>query len=227
MNTYELVFLDADETLFDFRKTEKNALSQSFGQFGLELTEDIILDYDEINKKLWSNLEKGEIHQEKLKSERFRLLFQKIKVPMDPELFGRAYIEWLSRGSFLLENAEGICEYLSKKYTLVMITNGIKNVQMPRINNSPIKKYITSVIISEEAKSSKPGKEIFDYACNAVDFHRKEKMIIIGDSLSSDIQGGINYGIDTCWVNLASATNETNVAPTYEINDLLELKTLL
>lgn len=227
MSKYDLVFLDADETLFDFKRAESEALSGAFGQFGLEASGDTLRDYEEINKRLWAALERGEIDQTRLKVERFGHLFKKMGADIDPEAFSRAYIELLSRGAFLLDGAESVCEYLGGKYTLAIITNGIKEVQLPRIGGSAIRRHISRVIVSEEARHSKPSKEIFDYACNAIGFHRKERMIMVGDSLASDIQGGINFGIDTCWANLASARNETGIAPTYEIRKLEELKGIL
>jgi 2-haloacid dehalogenase len=227
MKDYELVFLDADETIFDFSRAESYALEETFRQYGLDATQDSLSAYHEINKELWERLEKGEMDQPRLKSERFRLLLIKLGIGLDAERVGKSYIEWLSQGAFLLDGAEEICEYLSRKYKIVIITNGIKEVQSARIGNSRVRKYFSKVVISEEANCSKPSKEIFEYACRAVDYHRKDRMIIVGDSLSSDIQGGLNFGIDTCWANLASKPNQTDMVPTYEIRTLEELKTLL
>jgi YjjG family noncanonical pyrimidine nucleotidase len=227
MPKYELVLLDADETLFDFKRVEGYALERSFGQFGLELTEDVLRDYDTINKSLWRRLEKGETSQAKLKIERFRLLFQKLGASVDAEDFSRSYIEWLSKGSFLLEGAESLCKYLYGKYRLAILSNGIKDVQLPRINASPLLKYLTGIIVSEEAKSSKPDAGIFEYACASLGFFDKRRMLMVGDSLSSDIQGGINFGIDTLWVNMAKTENETGPRPTYEVHSLAEIRGIL
>jgi len=227
VSDYELVFLDADETIFDFKRAESYAVGQAFDQFGLELTQRAALDYEEINKGLWRIFEKGEMEQEFLKVERFRLLFLRLGADVDARLFSEAYIEWLSRASFLIEGAEDLCRYLSGKYKLAVITNGIKKVQDSRIGKSAIRKYLSALVISEEAKSSKPSGGIFDYACRLLSFHDKKKMIIVGDSLSSDIKGGIDYGIDTCWANLASLKNESGLVPTYEIRSLEELRRIL
>jgi 2-haloacid dehalogenase len=224
---YDLVFLDADDTLFDFGRAEKFALERSFSQFGLRPSESAFLDYDEINKGLWRQLERGETVQEKLKKDRFRLLFQRLGEDIDAEAFSAAYISWLSKGSFLLEGAEELCEYLSPKYTLAIITNGIKDVQLPRIGASAIARHISSIIVSEEAGSSKPNAGIFEYACATTGFHRKDRMMIVGDSLSSDIRGGIDFGIDTCWANFSRAKNESGLKPSYEIATLAELRGIL
>jgi 2-haloacid dehalogenase len=227
VSKHELVFLDADETLFDFKRAESFALTQCFSRFDLELSEAIFGDYIEINKALWLSLERGEIDQAGLKIERFARLFQKLGLDLDARLFGASYVEALSRASFLLDGAEELCAYLAAKYTLAIITNGIRDVQAPRIDASSIRKHLSGIIISEEAKSSKPSKEIFAYACERLGFHEKAKMIIVGDSLSSDIQGGINFGIDTCWANLTAMKNETDIVPTYEIRALAELTRIL
>ncbi len=227
MKPYELVFIDADETLLDFRKAERHALRHAFGQFGLESTEEIVLAYEEINAVIWKRLEKGELDQERLKVERFRLLFQSLGVDLDPAAFSSLYLEALGRGSFLLPGAEEICGYLAGKYRLAMVTNGIKEVQRSRIGASPIAAHFAALVISEEAGSSKPNPAIFEHACGLLNTHDKTRMIMVGDSLSSDIRGGINFGIDTCWFNPAGAPNPTELDPTYEISSLEELKRIL
>jgi 2-haloacid dehalogenase len=223
----EVVFMDADETLFDFRKAEAFALERSFAQFGLELSEGSFRDYDEINKGLWLKLERGETTQASLKTERFRLLFERLHADLDPALFGAAYIAWLSRASFLLEGAEEICAYLGSRYRLAIITNGIQEVQAPRIDASSIRGCLSGVVISEAVGCSKPSPRIFERAAELLDFHDKAGMIMVGDSLSSDIQGGINYGIDTCWANLGAVKNETSIVPSFEIRSLGELRFIL
>ena len=227
MNKYELVFLDADETLLDFRKAERYALSESFGHFGVESGEPVVQAYEEINTAIWKRLEKGELDQERLKVERFRLLFEHLNLHLDPVAFSALYLEWLGRGSFLLPDAEDLCVYLAKNYRLAMVTNGIKEVQRSRVGASPIAHLFDALIISEEAGASKPDPAIFVYACRRLGFHDKSKMIMIGDSLSSDIRGGQNFGIDTCWFNPAGLLNPTELKPAYEISNLKDLKRIL
>jgi YjjG family noncanonical pyrimidine nucleotidase len=227
MKPYDLVFIDADETLLDFRKAERHALLNAFGQYGVESTEEIALAYEEINAAIWKRLEKGEIDQERLKVERFRMLFEALGVDIDPVAFSSLYLEALGKGAFLLSGAEEICDYLAGKYRLAMVTNGIKEVQRARIGASPIAAYFAALVISEEAGSSKPNPAIFEYACGLLDARDKGKMIMIGDSLSSDIRGGISFGIDTCWFNPSGAPNPTELRPTYEICKLEELKRIL
>jgi 2-haloacid dehalogenase len=227
MKPYDLVFIDADETLFDFRKAERYALRQSFELFELEYTDDALVAYESINSAIWKRLEKGELDQERLKVERFELLFDTLDADADAAAFSSTYLNWLGKGAFLLPGAQEICGYLAGKYRLAMVTNGIKEVQRARIGTSPIAAHFAALVISEEAGSSKPNPAIFEHACGILDMHNKEKMIMIGDSLSSDIRGGINFGIDTCWFNPSGAPNPTELEPTYEIRRFEELKRIL
>ena len=227
MKRYELVFIDLDETLLDFYQAEKQALRLSFGQFGLEYSERAVLEYEEINAGVWRKLEQGGIDQETLKVERFRLLFERMHAEADPAAFSAAYLQEPGKGVFLLPGAEETCAYLRGRYMLVAVTNGIKDVQRARIHGSPLEQYFSALIISEEAGSSKPSPAIFEHACAGLGFTDKAAMIMVGDSLSSDIRGGINFGIDTCWFNPGSKANDSGLQPTYEIKALPELKTLL
>lgn len=227
MERYSLILLDADETLFDFRRAEEYALERSFAQYGLEVGDALFRDYDAINKELWSRLERGEIDQSSLKVERFRLLFEKEGIDEDARAFASCYIAWLSKASFLLDGAAALCEYLSAKYRLALVTNGIKEVQRSRFDLSPIKQHFSALAISEEAGSSKPDAGIFDYACDLLGFHEKDKMIMIGDSLSSDIRGAANYGIDSCWYNPGGLRIDGGPRPTYEVRSLAEIRGIL
>ena len=115
----------------------------------------------------------------------------------------------------------------SKSYNLVIVTNGLASVQNPRFNNSELKKYFSHIVISEEIGFAKPKKEIFDYTFELLGSTTKESSLIIGDNLSSDIKGGSDYGIDTCWINPQKIENKTDIVPTYEITELNELKSIL
>jgi len=227
MKRYELIFIDLDETLMDFRKAERQALGLSFARFGLAFSESSVIEYEEINSAVWRRLEKGELDQETLKVERFRLLFGRLGAKTDPAAFSSAYLEALGKGAFLLPGAEEACAYLSRRYTLVVVTNGIKEVQRARIHASPIEPYLSALVISEEAGSSKPDPAIFQWACDSLGLQDKGRMMMVGDSLSSDIQGGVNFGIDTCWFNPSGAANGTVLRPTLEIRKLSEIKNLL
>ncbi|MCT4687462.1 YjjG family noncanonical pyrimidine nucleotidase [Vallitalea sp.] len=226
---YKLVILDADGTLFNYEKAEKYALSESFKLFSFEGD---ILDisnyYKEINLNLWLELEKGNITKEELRYERFSRVFKQYKLDYDVNKFSDQYLIKLGESNFLIDEAEEICKYLKNKgYKIIVLTNGIKKVQVSRLEKSNIKKYIDKMIVSEEVGVNKPDPVIFDYTFNLIGHNDKNNAIMIGDSLTADIQGGINHGIDTCWVNLNNIKNTTNIIPKYEIHTLGELTTIL
>ncbi len=225
---YEVILFDADETLFDFKRSEKVALEKSIAAFNIKYDEAYHLPiYSAINKRVWQELEQGILSAEQLKTERFKRLTEKLNFTFDPNEFSNIYLNSLAEASFLLEDALEIITYLNKKYRLVIITNGLTVVQKKRIHQSSIAKYFEAIIISEEVNVSKPNKEIFQYALERIKHENKETVLMVGDSLSSDIQGGLNFAIDTCWFNPNRSKNESNITPTFEIQSLLELKKLL
>jgi 2-haloacid dehalogenase len=228
MKHYELVFMDLDETLMDFKAAEQSALARSFDEFGLVLSASTVALYEARNSALWKALERGEIDQERLKVERFRQVFQELGWPVDPAVFSAVYIEFLSQGIYPLPQAEEVCAYLGLRYRLAIVTNGIAAVQYPRILNSGFAQYMEAIIVSEEAGCGKPNPAIFDYGCNRLGFHDKEAMLMVGDSMASDIQGAVNFGIDSCWLNATGKpAPQDGPQPSYVISKLEELRNLL
>ncbi|VYU55372.1 noncanonical pyrimidine nucleotidase, YjjG family [Clostridium tertium] len=225
---YEVILFDADETLFDFKKSEKQAFENSIREFNMDYDENYHLKvYEEINKNIWLEFEQGLITQKKLKVERFKRLSEKLNTPFDPVEFSNAYIRHLANASFLYEDSIELIKELSKNYKLAIVTNGLKDVQSKRIGQSVIAEYFDTLVISEEVQVSKPNPEIFEIALNRLNFTDKNKVLMIGDSLTSDIKGGINFEIDTCWVNLKKVKNSTSIKPTYEISNLKDLTKIL
>ena len=225
---YEVLLFDADETLFDFKKSEKQAFENSIREFNMEYDENYHLKiYEEINTAIWLEFEKGLITQEKLKVERFKRLSEKLNIPFDPKEFAKSYMKHLANASFLYEDSFELIKTLSKNYRLAIITNGLKDVQSKRIGQSIIAEYFDTIVISEEVKVAKPNPEIFEIALSNLNYTDKSKVLMIGDSLSSDIKGGINFGVDTCWTNFKNIENSTTLKPTYEISTLLDLLKIL
>jgi 2-haloacid dehalogenase len=224
---YGLIFMDLDETLFDFTRAEKAALELTFSELGIPHSPQSTSTYERINKGLWRMLERGEIKLEALKSERFRIFFQEMGLSLDARSASDVYIGHLSRGIHPLEGSVELCAYLAEKYRVVILSNGIRDVQIPRIGNSPIAPYVEGIVVSEEAGAGKPDPRIFEYACDRFDFHEKSRMVMVGDSIASDIMGGIQFGIDTIWVNPAANPAPEGVKPTYEVRDLDAIREIL
>lgn len=227
MKKYEFLFVDLDETLFDFGRAEREALKATFAELGVPHSAESTSMYERINKNLWRALERGEIRLDLLKSERFRLFFEEMRLSLDAEKASRFYIGQLSLGIYPLKGAVELCAYLAGKYRLAVLSNGIRDVQLPRILNSPIAGLVEGIVVSEEAGASKPDTRMFEYACGKFDFHDKAKMLMIGDSAVSDIQGGMNFGIDTIWVNPAGLAAPEGIRPTFEVRDLDAIRKIL
>jgi 2-haloacid dehalogenase len=228
MTEYSSLLLDADGTLFDYARAEASALKHTFSEFGLIYDPRLHLDeYRRINDGLWLEFERGITTSEALRKERFRQLFGTFRLEVDPHTFSEAYLKNLAAANFLIDEAEQTCEYLSGKYELAILTNGIKHVQENRFRTSPLAKHIRHLIVSEDAGCQKPDPRIFDYAFQKLGLRDKHRALIVGDSLSSDIRGGANYGIDTVWYNPNCLPRIHGLEPTYEIRLLSELTRIL
>ncbi|MGF9978071.1 YjjG family noncanonical pyrimidine nucleotidase [Viridibacillus arvi] len=220
---YEIILFDVDDTLFDFSKSEKNALHKTFVEFGLPTgLVDYEATYKEISMMLWRDLEQGLITLPKLGVERFKRLFHTHDLEIHADKFSSVYLGYLGKEIHPIQGAVEVCDNLSG-CRLSIITNGFKDVQISRIGGSPLSNTFEHIFISEEIGFQKPEKGIFDYAFSKLQITDKEKVLIVGDSLTSDIQGGINYGIDTCWFNPHFKENKIGIKPTYEIHELADL----
>jgi YjjG family noncanonical pyrimidine nucleotidase len=227
MRHYTWLLFDADGTLFDYDAAEKHALEASFVQIDSPFKQDYLAEYRRINHQIWLDFEQGKITQERLKARRFELLFDTINLHADPMEFSERYLDNLAKGTYLIDGAADILKVLENTYNLAIITNGLTRVQRPRFEKSPVSQYLKEIIISEEVGAAKPEPAIFDIAFECMDYPAKQDVLIIGDSLTSDIQGGHNYGIDTCWFNPKHHHNTLSIAPTFEIHTLSELSRLL
>ena len=220
------VLFDLDDTLLDFHRSERVALSETLLQFGIEPSDATINRYSEINRAMWEQLELGRMTREEILVRRFTLLFEELGVNADGVAAKRSY-EWNLGGSyFYIEGAEALLEEMSKKYDLYVMSNGTASVQDRRIEASGIAKYFKDIFISEKIGYNKPSIEFFDRCFARIPGFKKDEAIIIGDSLSSDIQGGINAGILTCHYNRRSEKKD-GIVPSYTIETLEELPALL
>ena len=225
---YTTILFDADGTLYDFDKAAVEALKSSFKKYNLEWTTNTFSIYEEVNKKIWNDFEKGLITTNEIKTERFKRFFDIIEASnIDSLQFSKDYLEFLSQNNYLLDGAEDIVKWSSEKFELAIVTNGLASVQNPRFKSSELRKYFKHIIISEEIGFAKPKKEIFDHTFELLNNPSKDNAIIIGDNITSDIKGGEDYGIDTCWFNPAKIIRNSGINPTYEISNLNELKKIL
>ncbi len=224
---YKWLLFDADGTLFDFDKVEERALLNTFAALGHECDARCAEIYREIDREIWMDFENGRISQENLRTKRFELLFDAIGIDCDAVEFSRRYLAELACGSDLIDGAEDLLKSLHGRVGLILITNGLADVQRPRFARSTLMPYFSDVVISEEVGVAKPDPKIFDVAFAKMGFPEREDVLIVGDSLTSDIRGGNNYGIDTCWFNPAGRRRVDGVGIHYEIGALRELLPLV
>ena len=227
MNRYKTLLFDADNTLFDFSRAEREALCDTMRAADIDPTEERIATYIEINDRLWKQLERGEIEKNALREERFRQFCEVCGFAADVPLMAQNYVEFLSQKAHLIQGADEVCRRLAEKYRLYIVTNGIKFVQERRFAACAIKDYFEGVFISEEVGFEKPHRGYFDAVAKKIDGFSPETALIIGDSLTSDMKGGCDYGMDTCWYNPRGSANKAQLPITYEIRALEELYPLL
>ncbi len=198
---FDTILLDADNTIFDFDQCEHTALRETLAGAGLPFDDDIAKSYSSINDALWKKLEQGMVTTDELRVRRFSELiekcFSKMKMP-DPQTLSEAFVSSLSRQTILIENTESYMSELYRHCEIYIITNGIAEVQRSRFDKSTIKQYVKKVYISGEIGAKKPDSRFFDIVLADIPQKDKSRIIVVGDSLSSDMQGGKNAGLTTC-----------------------------
>ncbi len=225
--TYQWILLDADNTLFDFDLSERYALKSALEYIGVSFKEEHIDLYHRINKACWRAYEEGTMTKAKLRLYRFEHFFKKIGVQADVQSFADHYMQQLGSTDFLIDGAVDLLEQLQGHYHLLLVTNGLKEVQYPRLNKTGLHPFFKGVVVSDEIGHSKPAAEFFEYAFESMAHPQKEKVLMVGDNLNADIRGGNEYGLDTCWYNPGKQQNASGIAPTYEINALHQLAGML
>ena len=229
---YKDLFFDLDHTLWDFETNSKETIQELYithrlADLGIVDFDGFYSTYSAHNHRLWDRYTKGFIKQEELRWKRVYLSLLDFKVANEPlaKQMSQAYLEILPNKKHLFPYTIEILEYLKQKdYKMHLITNGFESVQFKKIKNSGLQDYFIEVITSEASNSLKPQKEIFEYALKNANTS-VEKSIMIGDNESADIQGGINIGMDTIFVNHIQVV--PTIPATYTITHLKELENIL
>jgi len=227
---YKVLLFDADNTLFDFDKAEKIVFAKTFADGGYECSEDVFARFHRINARLWRRIETGEMTRKLLRSERFRLLLNEMNLDTASAVnLGNAFIDNLAQCNILIDGALEVCRAIAetKRFAMYIVTNGISNVQRGRFHSSPISQYFDGIFISDDIGISKPSQGYFDFVFANTDGRALRDYLIIGDSLTSDVKGGIDAGIDTCFYNRGADVTYKNPEITYTISDLGDLRDIL
>ena len=222
----EFLLLDLDDTILDFHKAERIALSKTIRTFGAEPTETLLDRYHAINKWHWEQLELGTLTRDQVIVNRFGMLFQELGMAVDAAACAKSYETNLSIGHYFLPGAEEAVKRLYEKYRLFLVSNGTATVQHSRLTSAGLYPYFEQVFISQEIGFNKPDKAYFDRCFARIPGFDPEKVLMVGDSLTSDIRGGINAGIKTVWVN-PKHKDCGEIRPDYQIEGLNQLEKLL
>ncbi|HJB56909.1 MAG TPA: YjjG family noncanonical pyrimidine nucleotidase [Candidatus Flavonifractor intestinipullorum] len=224
---YDYLLFDADNTLFDFDRAEERALRATLEFFGYPLDSDTRELYRTINRVLWRRLDLGEISREALVVERFALFDRAMGGGRDAAALNRFYLDRLSEGAELLPGAEALCRSLAPRATLALVTNGVARAQRGRLARSALNGLFPYVFISEEVGWQKPQREFFSHVCSAMAIRDRRRAVVIGDNLVSDVQGGLQSGLDAVWFNPNGLPNPTQVRPTWEARSFSALEDYL
>jgi len=227
LNPFTWLILDADGTLLDFQRAEAVALGKTPIQMGVQVSGDFCDTYHAVNDSLWQEFEAGILCAHEVRTERFMRVFERLGMAGDSNAFSEAFLKNVIRESTFIDGAKLLLDRLENRIGLVLLTNGFADVQRSRIARLGLVDTFDHVIISEEVGVAKPDRAIFEIAFERMGQPDKSSVLIMGDSLSSDIQGGLNYGIDTCWFNPDQRANTTGIKPTYEIKHLNDVVDLL
>ncbi len=221
--SYKILLFDLDDTLLDFSANEIDSLNKLFRLHGYTFSDELFQVYNSVNKKLWADYENGNIALDDVLNSRFSQTMLKLGKVVDGIEWENQYRELLGNGCQLMEGALEVCRCLSLSHRLFVITNGITDTQIKRLKQSGLYEFFEDIFDSQSIGFQKPSQEFFDYVMSRIKGFNKKEALVIGDSLNTDIKGGILAGIDTCWINIKSQKPSESIKSTYTITSLLEL----
>lgn len=227
---YDTLLFDIDNTLLDFEADESQALNRLFDFVGIELTDELHQKYSNYNKSLWQKLERNEITRDELLATRFNVFFKEnFNRDVTDLNLNERYINYLSDGHDLMPHAAELLQLLKQNpaIRLEVATNGVPQTQYKRLKEAEIMNYFDQIFVSQDIGINKPNIGFYNYIENHLENFNTHRTLMIGDSLTSDIQGGNNANIDTVWFNPQHLDNSSSAQPTYEIDDLLQIKKLI
>ena len=213
---YDVVLFDADNTLFDFDAAEAQALDLTLAEYGYPVDDKSRNCYLTANRDLWARFDRGEVKREWLVVERFAALQRALGGHHDPAEMNTFYLARLAEAGCLLPGAEALCRALVPTCTLAIVTNGVASAQRGRFDRSPLKELIPWLFISEEVGYQKPQRQFFDAVLSAMSLPPSARIVVVGDSLTADILGAVNAGLDSIWYNPNGLSGRPDIVPTFE-----------
>ncbi len=221
------ILLDMDNTLLDFSRAERIAAAKALSEMGIQPTDELLKRYHELNDEQWRLFELGLLERDQVKVRRYRLLFEEAGIDKSPEETAAVYEKLLGVGHYFMEGAEELLKTLSRDYRLYLATNGTSAVQKSRIKSADMARYFQGIYISEDVGFNKPDVRYYEACFKDIPDFKREETVMIGDSLTSDMKGGINAGIKTVWFNPEDKPVDDSIVPDYEINSLDEIPALM
>lgn len=220
---YSHILFDMDDTILDFQKAQFVSFKHVLDQYNIPFSLDIYHRYEEINHELWKQFDEGILTKDIVQDKRFTQFFADLGKDIDGKQANSFYQESLAAQTWLVPYAKETCMELAKQHSLSIVTNGVGATQKKRFLSSEIAPYFSHILISEDIGVAKPDKKFFDAAFKLINFYELDKILMVGDSLTSDIQGANNIGIDCCWFNPKGTILNKDVQITYTITDLRQL----
>lgn len=224
---YKAVLIDVDNTLLHFDKCADKSMRLAFEEFSLPAPKNLLEVFTKINDELWIQIEKGTLTKPELHKIRFVKILEALNIDFDGLVLEEKFRYNLKFVAEKVDGAEDLLKYLKQKYFIGFATNGHPEQQINRLKISGLDKYADAHFISGEIGYEKPSKEFFEYALSKLPTKNKDEIIVIGDSLTADIKGGIDFNIKTCWFNLKNQPNNSSLKPNFTVNKLSQIKNLL
>ena len=223
LDKYKYILFDLDDTLLDFEKAEHIAFEKLLEDSDIQFNEELFNKYKEINRGLWRRFELGEMSNKEVTKLRFEQFFNLLGKKVDGREYDVSFRSYLAMGNQLFDGVAELLDILSKTHVMCIASNGVGVTQHTRLKNNDLNKYFEHVFISEEVGYQKPDVEFFNFIFQKLGDIDKKEVIIVGDNLMSDILGGINSGIDTCWINPKNSPVDNEVKPTHIVKKVTDL----
>lgn len=221
------ILLDLDNTIIDFNECARHSIMDIFQDLGFHYDENVFNTFITENVKIWKRLELGEIDKAYLRANRWNIILGKLGIEYDGTIIEERFENGVANGAYPVEGAYELLEYLYNKYDIYVVSNGFRFVQESRVKIGKFDKYFKELFLSEDIAIQKPDIRFFDYCYKKLGYPPKEELILIGDSLSADVKGGNNFGIDTIWFNKNNDPSPSDIIPTYTVEKLSKIKEIL
>lgn len=208
----------------DFDKAEEYALESTLREIEVDFSPQVHKTYKDINDACWRAFEDGKITKQELRLSRFEMFLKVVdRTDVKPSFFQDHYLGHLSESDFMVPGSKDLLTSLHPHASLVVVTNGLKEVQRPRLKKAGLTEFFDAIVVSDEIGVGKPHKGFFDVTFEQIDHPDHEQVLMIGDNLNSDIKGGQNYGLKSCWFNKHHKSNTTEIVPDFEARNMDEL----